>query len=191
MAGFTVGEEGVEVGADLGVDFVFRGGEGLAFGDQVRDVGGEFIEAIAGLFVGVFAGAVGRVVGRAGAPDLVGFAEVVAGFSEEEGVGRVGVIPDGAAENRATAGAPEMLAREQGAAAGRATGGGDEGFAEEHALAGDAVEVRRLHGVAEGAGTVELGVGAGVAAPVVGEDKEDVGTFGGFGGSGGERSRAG
>jgi hypothetical protein len=31
-----------------------------------------------------------------------------------------------------------------------------------------------LHGVAEGAGTVKLGVGAGVAAPVVGEAEEDV-----------------
>ena len=184
---FVVGEEGAEVGADFGVEFFFGGFEGGAVGDEFGDVLGELVEAGAGGLVGVGLLAVGGVGGGAGAPDFVGFADVVAGVFEEEGVGGDFFIPDGAAEDGAATGAPEVLAGEEGAAAGGAGGGVDMGVTEEDAFFGDLVEVGGADDVVDAAWAVDFGVDAGVAAPVVGEEEEDVGFFvGGCGGQGEE-----
>src|SRR5690606_21570759 len=56
----------------------------------------------------------------------------------------------------------------------RATRSGNEGAPKQHALLGEAIEVRRLDDVAEGAGAIDRGVGPGDTPPVVGEDEEDI-----------------
>ena len=171
MAG---GEEFVEVGADAVKELAGGVGEGSACGDESGGVFGEAVEAVAVFFVGVAAGAEGSVWRVAGAPDLEGFADVVAGVAEEEREGRDGAVPVGTLEDGAAAGAEEVAAGEEGAAAGRAGRGVDEGVAEESAFAGDAVDVGRVDEFVDGALAVDGGVGAGVAAPVVGEAEEDV-----------------
>ena len=158
-------------------------GEGRAGPDHLRGVLGEVVIFPAGLLVAVFLAAVRGVGGRARAPDLVALADVVARVAQHQRVGRDGRIPLRAVEDRAHMGAEEVLAGEQRAAARRAARGGDERVAEERALAGDAVDVRGLDDLVEARAAVDLGVGAGVAAPVVGEAEDDVRSFG-LGGEG-------
>ena len=67
-----------------------------------------------------------------------------------------------------------MSAREQRAATRGATRGVDEGVFEHDAFAGDAVHVRRLDHVVEGRSAIEPAVRAGIAAPIIGEHKEDI-----------------
>lgn len=52
------------------------------------------------------------------------------------------------------------------------------GVAEEHALLGDPVDRGRADDIVDAAGAIDLGKQRGVAAPVVCEEKENVGPFG-------------
>ena len=93
--------------------------------------------------------------------------------SEKEAVSVITCDMEGRVETF-SAGAEKILAGEQRTAARRARRRGDEGVLEQHPLVGDAIERRRLDdGVRAGTG-LDLGVGAGVLAPVVGERKQDV-----------------
>ena len=97
LAGLPGSEEVVEIAADLIVDRIFCRCERLTLRDHSGDVGGKLVKPTARFLVGVFSGAVGSIVGRAGTPDFIGLTEVVAGLAQHERIGRIGIIPDGTA----------------------------------------------------------------------------------------------
>ncbi len=171
-------QEGLEIAADLGEQLRLRVGEGRAGLDHLGGVLGEVVELPTGLLVRVLLAAVRGVRGLSGAPDLVALADMVARVAEHQRIRRDRSIPLRAVEDRAQVGPEEVLAREQRAAARRAARGGHEGVAEDRAFAGDAVDVRGLDDLVEARATVDLGVSAGVAPPVVGEAEDDVRAFG-------------
>ncbi len=69
---------------------------------------------------------------------------------------------------------PEVLARKQGAPAGRARRSAHERMAEQHPLASQAVKVRSPEHVVRRPRALDLGIDAGVTAPVVGKGEQHV-----------------
>ena len=143
---------------------------GHALGRHLR----EAVEHPTAFFIGIFTGTVWRVRGRTRSPDLVRLADVIAGVAQHQRVRRDGGIPLGPLQNRAHAGAEKILAGEQRTAARRARRRGDEGVLEQHPLLSDSVERRRLDDGVRAGTAIDLRVGAGVLAPVVGEREQDV-----------------
>ena len=186
LARLAIGEEGVEIVAHLGQQFLFRRLEGHAFAHQLRRVLGEVVEVASGLLVGVLLAAVGRVGGRAGAPDLVALADVIARVAQQQRVAGNAGVPLRSLENRAATRAEEILPRQQRTAARRAARRGDEGVLEQHALARHAVEVRRLEERIDGRAGFGGRVAVCVTAPVIGEAEEDVPRLRGGGGLAGK-----
>ena len=143
---------------------------GHALGGRLRKT----VEPPAAFLVTMFARAVRRIPRRAGAPDLVRLADVIAGVAQHQRVRRDGGVPFGSLQNRAHAGAEKILAGKQRTAARRARRRGDEGVLEQHPLLSDSVERRRLDDGVRAGTAIDLRVGAGVLAPVVGEREQDV-----------------
>ena len=67
-----------------------------------------------------------------------------------------------------------MLARDQGAAARRARGGRDKRAAEQHSLIGNPIEMGRPEHIVDPPCPIDARIGAGVSAPVVGEQEKDI-----------------
>src|SRR5438105_2591979 len=103
------------------------------------------LREVAVLFVGVFLSAERRIRRRAGTPDFVALADAVARVAQHERISRDRVIPHRAVQNGAAVAVEKIAAREQRTAAWRAAWGIHEGMLEQHALARDAIHVRRLH----------------------------------------------
>ena len=171
------GEHRAEVLADLVEQLFARRFNRGALGHHLGHVLGEVVKLSTCLLESVGLATVRGVARGAGAPDLVGFSEVIAGIAQQERVGGDGGIPDGALQDGAAASPPEVLTGEQRTATRRAGGRVDVRVAEEHALAGELVEVRGTDDVVDPASSVSLSVDAGEATPVVGEEEEDVGPF--------------
>ena len=165
FAGGSGGEEVVEVGgvvvfADLGGGgFLFAGVEG---------------------FTGELAGLAFEVFGDAGAPALAGVADGPAVFGE----GLAPALEFDWEKTEVVGGfleLPGIAAGEDGGAGRGALGVGRVGVLKQNAVTGDAVEGGRLD--------PRRAISAGVRAPVVGDDEEDVGWSRGRGGRGRRGSR--
>ena len=98
-------EHRAEVAADFFQELAAGGFGRGAFRHEVGRVLGEVIERPSGFFEGVLLAAVWGVGRGAGAPDLIGLTQVIAGVAQEQRVGRDGFIPDRALEDGAAAGA--------------------------------------------------------------------------------------
>ena len=185
-------QEGLEVPGDLGVELLFGRLERDALADQPRDVLRKGVEAAPGRLELVLATSIRRIVGVAGAPDLVGLAEVIAGVTQQKRIRRDRRIPDGATQDGAAARAPEVLAGQQGAAAWGAGRSRDKRAAEQRALARHPVDIRRPSAkqIIDGARAIQLGIAPRVPAPVIGKDEDDVGAvFTRLRAEGGERKQ--
>ena len=174
LVAIAVGKERVEVAHHLVVKDLLgilnRHTGGHALGGCLR----ETVEPAAAFLVAMFARTVRRIPRRAWTPNLVRLADVITSLAQHQRVSGDGRIPLGPLQNRPHACAKKVLAGEQRTAAWRARRRGDEGVLEQHPLVGDAIERRRLDdGVRAGTG-LDLGVGAGVLAPVIGKGKQDV-----------------
>ena len=174
LTALPIAEERLEVPHDLRVELLLRGFDGFSGRDHLRDVLGELVEAASGLAVVEGVRAVGRVGRCSGAPHLVALADVVARLAEHQGITRDRRVPTGSLEDGSHPGPPEILARQQRAPARRARRCGHVGVAEEDAFPRDAIDVRRVDHVVQRPGPIDRAVGAGVTAPVIGEDEQDV-----------------
>ena len=123
-----------------------------------------------------------RVQGPPRTPHLVLVAdEVVTPGLQFKREGGNGLVPYRALENGTQPGLPEVLARQDRTAARRTRGRRNQRVGEQGALPGDAIEVGRFDQFVERIRAFVLGIGARVAAPIVGKGKQDVGFHnGGF-----------
>ncbi len=169
LAVFSTPEEVVKVAANFIVELLFGifGIVGLA--DKLR----EAVEVYASLGVGRRLTAMRRVPGSSGRPDFVGESDVIALVAQQQGISRDRRIPNGAAEDSALPGPPEVLSGKQRAAARGAGGRIHKSVREQRAFVRDSVEVGRTDEVARGPG-FERGVGARKLSPVIGESEDDV-----------------
>src|SRR5690606_2049887 len=134
---------------EQGLASVFHG---LPLGDHARHVLRELVEPPSTFLIGELAGAKGSVVRRAGAPYLVGFANVIARVVKQQRKRRNCRIPDRSLKNGAAPGTPEILPREERAAARRAGRRVHKRIPKEHTLTRQAVNVRRADYVVQCAG---------------------------------------
>ena len=174
LIGFAIREEVLEVAGHVAIQLGLGLFERLALLDHLRAVLGEVVELSAGLFVGESLAAKRSVVRLAGAPDFVRLPDVIAGVIEQQRETRNLRVPHGSLQNRRSAGAPEILSRQQRTAARSTRRRVDVRSAKEHPLAGDAINVRSLDDIVHRPRTFDLRKDAGVAAPVIREREQDV-----------------
>lgn len=164
-------EERVEVPHHLVVKHLLGVLDRHAIGHALGGHLGEAVEPTAAFLVAMFARAIGGIPWRAGTPDLVRLANVIAGIAQHQRINRDRRIPPGPLQNRAHAGAEKVLAGEQRTAARRARRRRDKCVLEQHTLIRDAIKRRCLDDRIRAGAGFRLGVRAGVLAPVIGKCK--------------------
>ena len=140
---------------------------------HLRDVLGELIE-LATAFPVILLLREGRIRRRSRPPDLVRITDVISGLLQEERKARDRGIPDGATQDRAGIGAPEMLSCQECTAARRARGSTDVGVAKKNPFPRDTVEVRSRDDVIDSPALTGFSIDRGELPPVIGEKKKDV-----------------
>ncbi len=119
LAVFSIGEKVLEVAPDFLVELLFGLLQIVRLANKLR----EAVEVYASLGVGRRLTAMRLIPGSSGRPDFVGESDVIALIAQQQGISRDRRIPDGAAEDSALPGSPEVLSGKQRAAT-RGAGGG-------------------------------------------------------------------